>query len=202
MSALSLHQPLPVSLLRNSPAEKNFGLSEDEFRQLAAALVRGDHRLFERVFLSHYEDCLNYLMRKDGLSHTEAYDHTMDTLLLFRDLIVAGKIRYGNLRYLFTRMARQAYLREQKKTDRTTGITEVCLEFAEEEPELSPEEFDLLSRAFRSLGKDCRELLRSFYFLRRNLKEIAIEEDRAPAAVRKQKSRCVAALRRYFYHIS
>jgi RNA polymerase sigma factor (sigma-70 family) len=141
-------------------------------------------------------------VRKDGVPYEEAYDLTMDTLLLFRELIIAGKLRYGNLRYLFTRMARQAYLRGQKKTERTTGITESCLEFAEEEPELSREEFELLGRAFKSLGKDCRELLRAFYYRRRSLKEIASEEDRAPAAVRKQKSRCVTALRRYFYHIS
>lgn len=202
MSALSLSQPSPICLLQNSLAEKNFGLTEAEFQRLANSLAQGDQRLFERVFLAHYKDCLNYLVRKDGLAHEVAYDLTMDTLLRFRDLIVAGKIRYGNLRYLFTRMARQAHLRGKKKTDHLTGMTDACLEFAEDEPELSPEEFDLLGRAFKSLGEDCRGLLRSFYYLRRSLKDIATEEDRTPAAVRKQKSRCVATLRRYFYHIS
>jgi len=202
MSALSLTQISPISLLQNSLSEKNFGLSETEFQGLAEALAQGDQRLFERVFLAHYKDCLHYLMRKDGLPHEEAYDLMMDTLLIFRDLIIAGKIRYGNLRYLFTRMARQAHLREKKKNDRMTCLTEVSLELPEEEPELSQEEFDLLSRAFKSLGEDCRRLLRSFYYLRQSLKDIATEENRAPATVRKQKSRCVATLRRYFYHIS
>lgn len=202
MSALSLRPSLSVSLVRNSQADKNFGLTEAEFNRLAESLSQGDQRLFERVFLTHYKECLNYLMTKDGVPHEEAYDLTMDTLIRFRDLIIAKKITYGNLRYLFTRMARQAYLRGQKKTDRTTCMTDVCLELAEDEPELSPEEFDLLGRAFKSLGEDCRALLRSFYYLKRSLKDIAVEENRSPAAVRKQKSRCVTTLRRYFYHIS
>lgn len=202
MSALSLQQPLPVSLLKNSLQEKNFGLSEAEFKRLAQALSQGDQRLFERVFLAHYKECLQYLMRKDGLVYEEAYDLTMDTLLIFRDLIVAGKVRYGNLRYLFTRMARQAHLRGQKKTNHLTSLTEMCFELSEDEPELSREEFELLGRAFKSLGQDCRRLLRDFYYLRRTLKDIATEENRAPATLRKQKSRCVATLRRYFYHIS
>ena len=198
MSAFPLRKVPPVSLLQNSLSEKNFGLTEAEFEQLADSLAQGDQRLFERVFLTHYKDCLNYLVRKDGLPYAEAYDLTMDTLLLFRDLIIAGKIRYGNLRYLFTRMARQAHLRGKKKNDHLTGMTNSCLEF----PELTQEEFDLLGRAFKSLGKECQRLLRAHYYFRRSLKDIAIEEDRAPATVRKQKSRCVATLRRYFHHIS
>ncbi len=202
MSAFPLRKAPPVSLLQNSLSEKNFGLTEAEFKQLANSLTQGDQRLFERVFLAHYKDCLNYLVRKDGLAHAEAYDLTMDTLLLFRDLIIAGKIRYGNLRYLFTRMARQAHLRGKKKKEHLTGMTNSCLEFPEDEPELSQEEFDILGRAFKSLGKECKHLLRAHYYLRRSLKDIATEEDRAPATVRKQKSRCVATLRRYFHHIS
>lgn len=202
MSAFPLRKSPPVSLLQNSLSEKNFGLTEAEFQRLADSLAQGDQRLFERVFLAHYKDCLNYLIRKDGLAYAEAYDLTMDTLLLFRDLIIAGKIRYGNLRYLFTRMARQAHLRGKKKNHHLTSMTDSCLDFSEDEPELSEEEFDLLGRAFKSLGEECRRLLRAHYYLRRSLKDIAIEEDRAPATVRKQKSRCVATLRRYFYNIS
>jgi len=202
MSALSLPQSFPISLVQNSQADKNFGLSEAEYSRLAHSLGQGDHRLFERVFLSHYKECQHYLMAKDGVSYEEAYDLTMDTLLRFRDLIVAGKISYGNLRYLFTRMARQAYVRSRKKTDPLTCLTGACIKLSEEEPQLSREDYDLLSRSFNSLGKDCRTLLRAFYYLQRSLKEIATEEERSPAAVRKQKSRCVATLRRYFYQIS
>lgn len=202
MSALPLHKSQPVSLLRNSHSKKNFGLTEAEFQRLSENLAQGDQRLFEQVFLAHYKECQNYLMHKDGLPYAEAYDLTMDTLLIFRDLIIAGKIRYGNLRYLFTRMARQAHLRRKKKNGHLTSMTDVCLEFPEDEPELTEEEFDLLGRAFKSLGEECRRLLRDHYYLRRSLKDIATEEDRAPATVRKQKSRCIATLRRYFYHIS
>ena len=84
---------------------KNFGLSEEEFVQLKAQLVRGDEKLFQVIFFAHFESCMNYLKHQYKVPHEKAYDVTMDALLLFRRKILEGKVRYGNLRFLFTQMA-------------------------------------------------------------------------------------------------
>jgi len=182
---------------------KNFGLTEKEFTRLLGLLAEGDNRLFEQIFLVHFEESVNYLKRRDGASLEDAYDAVMTTLLKFRDLLLQGKIHYGNLRYLFTRMARQHYQKNQQRQaifDQSGQISPDLID--ETDQRFDEETHELLSRAFRSLGKECRELLRDFYHRRRSLKQLAKEAERSAPAVRKQKSRCIAALRDYFYRIS
>lgn len=202
MSAISIKKASLLSLSSTTAQEKNFGLTEAEFNNLLAKLKEGDQRLFEKVFLVHFEDCMSYLRRKDRATQEAAYDATMDAYLHFRTLLIAKKISYGNLRYLLTRMARQHYQRRQKRGQIFTELPDFVGELAEEEADISPEEYELLSRAFKSLGSNCRDLLRAFYYARRSLKDIAKEEGRSAPAVRKQKSRCVETLKRHFNQFS
>ncbi|MEM1220424.1 MAG: hypothetical protein AAGH79_15990 [Bacteroidota bacterium] len=191
-----------LDLLRiplKSAEERNFGLSEMDFNEMVEAARQGDQKIFERTFLSHFKDCMLYLQQKDKIGYQAAYDVTMDTLLLFRDLLLRGKIRYGNLRYLFTLMARQELYRQRKKAGHLISLPYGTEYFPEESLDISEKDYTLLTRAYKSLGKECRHLLRDFYFQRRSLKEIALEQGRAAPAVRKQKSRCVFKLRELYY---
>lgn len=182
--------------------EKNFGLSEQEFNDLLQSLRGGDSRLYERIFLRHFEECRYYLCLYDGASPEVAYDIVMEVLLRFHDLLVAGKVKYGNLRYLFTLMAHQDYARTQKRGHRVRELRPELYELPDEKIGFSQEEYDILYRAFRSLGLNCRELLEAFYFSRQTLKEVAEQQNREAGTVRKQKSRCVAKLRKYFHHLT
>jgi RNA polymerase sigma factor (sigma-70 family) len=202
MSALSLLTKSSICSLLGTRSAKNFGLSEEEFGHLQTALKDGDQKLYERIFLTHFEACVAYLKTKDGAEHEEAYDITMETLLRFRDLLVTDKIGYGNLRYLFTRMARQRLQRSRQRQGIFTKLSDATAELPVEEDVFTSEEFELLTRAFKSLSKDCRDLLKAFYHQRCTLKDLAKEENLSAPALRKRKSRCVATLRQYFYHIS
>ena len=189
--------------LRTDPSQpgsapaKNFGLSPGEFQHLVDELRQDNPLLFERIFLGHFEAGMTYLTKNDGASAEAAYDSMMEALIRFRALLVAGKIHYGNLRYLLTRMARQEYFRRCRQEGRLQ-IVNGEEELGELPQELPAAEFELLERAFAALDPDCRALLRNFYYNHRSLKEIADAEDRNSAAVRKQKSRCVTKLRHYF----
>lgn len=182
--------------------EKNFGLSEQEFTDLLQSLREGDNRLYERIFLRHFEECRYYLCLYDGASPEAAYDIVMEVMLRFHDMLIAGKVRYGNLRYLFTLMAHQDYARAQKRTHRVGELRPELCELPDERIDFSQEEYDILYRAFRSLGRNCRELLEAFYFTRLTLRKVAEQQGREASAVRKQKSRCVAKLRKYFHHLT
>lgn len=194
--------PRYLSTGTKSEQEKNFGLTKTEFETLRADLQNGDQRLYERIFLQHFDDARKYLCRNDGATASAAYDAVMETMLGFRDLLAANKINYGNLRYLFTRMARQEFARTGKRGARYSDLPPEFTEIPEEDIVFLPEDYELLKRAFKMLGPACRELLRSFYFDRQTLKDIAQDQERGAPAVRKQKSRCVATLRHYFYRIS
>lgn len=182
--------------------DKNFGLTSLEFSVLAAALREGDQRLFELTFLRHFEDCSLYLVTQDGLSPEKAYDASMETLLKFRQLIIENRITYGNLRYLFTLMARQEAGRETKKSAKIVSLINAGLDSIPDPDFISSNDYDLLTRAFKQLGKDCRHLLREFYYNKRQLKAIALSVERTPESIRQQKSRCLALLRRYYHHLS
>jgi len=178
----------------NNTEDKNFGLSETVFKELQEKLRTGDEQLFEHVFLKHFEQCLRFVINEDRAPEALAYDATMEAFLTFRLKVAQGKINYGNLRYLLTRMARQHYYKVAKKEK------SVPFELAREPSEMqdTPLEqptYDLLQRGWKCLGEKCRTLLHSFYYLDQELKDIALLSGRKPEALRKQKQRCLEKLR-------
>lgn len=176
---------------------KNFDLSEDEFENLRAGLKTGDDSLFERIFLSHFSDCLAYLKSKFNISQEEAYDASMDTMLEFRRYLIEDKIKYGNLRFLFTRMAAQRWMKLNKK--------EALVDTTDEIPEMldlsqvhSDEELAILDKSWEKLSIECKNLLKQFYYDKIKLSAIAENIGKNASSLRKQKERCVNTLRNNF----
>ena len=174
--------------------EKNFGLSEAEFKNLQNKLFAGDEQLFEHIFLRHFEPCLTYVVNEDKAPEDVAYDATMDAFLTFRMKVAQGKINYGNLRFLLTRMARQHYYKLAKK-EQSVSLDLIQPSSEMPEVELGDSAVELLQKGWKSLGEKCKKLLYAFYYLNRELKDIAIRTNRKPEALRKQKQRCVEQLR-------
>lgn len=174
--------------------DKNFGLSEEEFTNLQSKLGTGDEQLFEHVFLRHFKECLAYVINEDRAPEDVAYDATMDAFLTFRMKVAQGKINYGNLRFLLTRMARQHYYKRAKKENNVS--LDALLEIADiPDMDLDNPATELLQKGWKLLGDKCRKVLYAFYYLNQELKDIAARTDRKPEALRKQKQRCLAQLR-------
>lgn len=176
--------------------DKNFGLSETSFKVLLKELKEDNDTLFEKIFLTHFKSCQVYLQRNYNASSEDAYDATMNTLIEFQERLKADKITYGNLRFLFTRMAGQVYLKWIKKENITTAIGE--LDIPEAKEELDEESFMILNKAWDKLCGSCKDLLKSFYYEGTPLNQLAKNLDKSHAAVRKQKQRCVEKLRDLF----
>ncbi len=176
---------------------KNFGLNEASFEKLVIDLKKNDTYFFEQVFLKQFEETMNYLRREYRSSSEEAYDATMDTLIEFRTRFVDGKLQYGNLRFLFTKIASQMLLRNRKKN--TAGIDGET--FLSEDADTEPEDLQGLSQlniAWKSLGEACKQLLTWHFYGKMKLSEIAEETQKTPATIRKQKERCVKKLKDQF----
>ncbi len=187
--------PTELSKARKS-MEKNFGLTEQSFEELLQSLREGEDTLYEQLFLSHFEDCMHFLQRQYRASYEDAYDATMETMLEFMKRLQAGKVTYGNLRFLFTQMAGQVYLKWIKKERNKTSLEGIDLG---EAPETFDEEtMQLLHRAWEGLCDNCQKLLKQFYYDGVALKAIANSLEKSPAALRKQKQRCVEKLRGLF----
>lgn len=172
--------------------DKNFGLTVAEFEQMVEQLHAGEDEIYRRVFLAHFDYCMNYLTKQFGAKHEDAYDATMDALLEFCHRIRAGKVAYGNLRYLFTRISGQCLHRERK--ERTAGREEEDFDEIAEEIDLNRDVLEGFTAVWQRFGEPCKTLLYRFYYDRTSLKAISIEHQRSEAAIRKQKQRCLQKL--------
>ena len=180
--------------------EKNFGVSAEEFSRMQTSLKNGDENLFEQVFLSHFEKCLIYLKRNYNISHEESYDTCMETLLDFRKGLINDKYTYGNLNFLFTRMASQRYFKTSKvlKTTQSLSAHEREVNNLSSEEKVDEEELTILNKAWERLGASCKLLLKNYYYENRKLKTMAEDQSKSPATLRKQKERCLSNLRMQF----
>lgn len=183
-----------------NPIQKNLGLTQVEFQQLVQALQNGDEHLIEHVYLAHFQNCTNYLIKQCGAKYEQAYSSTMDALLEIRKDLVENKIQYGNLAYYFTYRAKKKLYKRQNKASaklKTTNIegldfegnTNIALEFQTKEMKV------LILNALKDLCEDCRNLLRLHYYEELSLAEIATLQQKKPPTVRQQAKRCRAKFR-------
>ena len=173
-------------------SKQNFGLNQQQFEELLSNLKKGDMELFKQIFISHFNSCKQYIQSKYKASDEDAHDVTMDTILEFRRRLLADKVQYGNLRFLFTQMASQRYLR-LLKNNRKEILDQDFEEVIEEQP-YSEQELAILESAWSMLSESCKKLLRWNVYDGIKLNEIAKMLDKQASAVRKQKERCMNKL--------
>jgi len=179
--------------LDKSKLKQNFGLTEERFEVMLQNMQNGDETLFERVFLTQFEESINYLMFNYKINRSTAYDVTMDALLKFRKRLIAGKISYGNMRFLFTRMAGQ-FLSDSHKS-RTVEFDGSELLNETIKNNIDDSVLDALDQAWLKLCKDCSTILKQFYYQKIALKTLAQKYEKTEGALRKQKQRCLDKLR-------
>jgi len=159
-------------------ANKNFGLTETQFSQMITDLVNKSEKLFEQAFMNHFERSMSYLINKNGAERETAYDVTMNTLLEFRKRLIQGKVKYGNLNFLFTQMCTQRYKRDNESHET-----------------FDEETFALLDRTLSKLGEECQALIQDVYYNKLSYKLMEAKYSKASSALRKQKERCITKLK-------
>jgi RNA polymerase sigma factor (sigma-70 family) len=181
---------------------QNFGLKKADFDQLVSDLQGGNEKLFETIFVQHFESCRSYLMRECSAQSDDAYDITVETIIRFRQMLVESKIQYGNLRFYFTKMAKDAYLKIIAKNKKMPvgELVENEADRADEATEAFDEEqVTALDTSWKLLGEDCRNLLRQHIQEGIQLKEIAQAIEQSEVNMRKRKERCMAKLKSLFF---
>ena len=149
--------------------------------------------LFEQIFLTHFEDCMNYLQRKYKASYNDAYDISMETMLLFMNRLKSGKATYGNLRFLFTQMAGQLFFKQLKKAKLSE---ELYLSDPKEESEADQEYlFIIMEQVWETLDQQQQALLHAFYYDGISFKQLSEKTGVSAVTLRKRKQRCIDFLR-------
>ena len=177
---------------------KNFGLNQKEFGELCNSLKEGDNTLFEKIYLSHFKQCQNYLIANYSLDHDESYDVSMDTLILFRQSLISGKIVYGNLKYLFTRLAYYNLLKRRKELSKLNKEEFNYFEMIglQNPDEAKIERLKILESAINNLSKDKQLFLKEHFQNRTKLSEMAKQSGEPDTTIRKRKQRILEEIKR------
>ncbi len=174
--------------------DKNFGLTEATFQNMVNDLKSGKEELFEHIFLSQFEKSIAFIKGRYKMTQGQAYDACMDSLIEFRRCLLLDKIAYGNLNYLFTKMASQRFFKNVKKDNAYDEMPE-NMEIVDDEMILYSDEKIILEKAWARLGQNCQDLLKKYYYLNIKLKILAEQDSKKPESIRKQKQRCLNTLR-------
>ena len=181
---------------------QNFGLKKADFDQLMSDLQSGNEKLFETIFVQHFDSCRSYLVRECAAPNDDAYDVTVETIIKFRQMLVDGKIQYGNLRFYFTKMAKDAYLKIIAKNKKMPvgDLGENTPDFADEATEsFDDEQVAALEKSWILLDDACKNLLRQHVQEGTQLKEIAQNLEQSETSIRKRKERCMTKLKALFF---
>jgi DNA-directed RNA polymerase specialized sigma24 family protein len=177
--------------------EKNFGMNLKEFDSLCSNLLKGDNTLFEKIYLSHFSECQHYLCKQHKISMEASYDLTMDTLISFRKGLIAGKIQYGNLRFLFTRMAYYLHLKKQKNLNLLDKEEYQYLQsiLDKENSAIKESKLNQIQKAVQQLSEDKQKFIEQHFFKKMKLVDIAAQNGQTGPSTRKKKQRILAEIK-------
>ncbi len=168
-------------------------MTEREFENLVLDLKQGNEKLFEKLYIEHYQYCLDWVHRKyKDLAKSE--DVTMDAFIKFRGLLIQDKIKFGNIRGYLVKICNSEYL---KKIDKKTTYE---LPFALPDELSDNEHYEnqmiALEKAWKEIGDKCQTLLKSYFYNAISLKNSWESLGYSSYdSIKKQKERCQKKLK-------
>ncbi len=181
--------------------QDNFGLTKTEFEAYVERLRNGDESLFTKIFGAHFYDSVAYLQRKFKTNHDIAYDTCMTTMLEFRKKILDNKIHYGNLRYLYTRMAMNNYIDDIKLSNKRQLAIDVFSDHFGIESIDKQQFFDLLESAVEQQDVKAKSFIHEMFYNNKSIGKMAKESDVSNVTMRKRKQRIIDKLRSTFFEL-
>ena len=190
--------PSAPQVLKIPNPKDNFGLTKHEFDQFVAKVKNGDESLFIQVFNVHFKSSVRYIQNKFSISEELAYDTCMDTLIEFRTKLKQGKINYGNIRFLFTKMAVHRYLDDMKKKNKVSEAIDIFMG-DKSDLAISEKEFlAMLNNAVNTLEDAQKHMIKEIYYSGKDTEQIIEENEITYSTFRKRKQRSLEKLKSVF----
>jgi len=155
-------------------------MNQNELNILKFEIQQGNNDYLETIFEEYGPYCISNIMRKFSCSREDAEDLMVDSIINFRDKLLAGKVTYlSSVRnYLYTtcvnmKKDRDYYTRKQKEQEH-----EVILYLYSEDEKTKSYQEELLQislQAFRQLSDSCQKILKHFYIDKFSMEQIAAE---------------------------
>jgi len=176
----------------------NFGLTKDEFLRYLENLKEGDDSFILDILSKQLPDSMAYLQSRFKISHEHSYDICLDTFLTFRLKLINSKIKYGNLRFLFTRMCVNQFIDSTKTKNKVNESIKEFLRSLNHKPQNENQFFVILDNYISQMSEQQQVLLKEFYYSDKNMHLIAEEQGITYAALRKKKERLLKKMKSFF----
>jgi DNA-directed RNA polymerase specialized sigma24 family protein len=197
----TLKNPKVSQVLKMPNSKDNFGLTKHEFDHFVAKVKEGDESLFIQVFNVHFKSSVRYIQNKFNIPEEAAYDICMDTMIEFRSKLKSGKINYGNIRFLYTKMAVHKYLDDLKRKNQ---INEAIVIFIGDRKKINftdSEFLMILNRSIERLEFAQRHMIKEIFYSGKEVDQILAENQITYSTFRKRKQRSLDKLKTTFLEL-
>ena len=188
-------------VLRMPNSKDNFGLTKNEFDQFVHKVKDGDESLFIQVFNIHFKTSVRYIQNKFNISEETAYDICMDTMIEFRSKLKSGKINYGNIRFLYTKMAVHRYLDDLKRKNQINEAIGIFLGDRKSFNFTNSEFLVILNRSIDRLEVTQRHMIKEIFYSGKDIDQIIAENQITYSTFRKRKQRSLDKLKTTFLEL-
>lgn len=176
-------------------------MEQHEFDKLVQQLRSGDNEVIKMIFQEYSVYCIKALVFKYGCSIEDAKDIYMDSILNFRDNMIIGKIsKITEIQSYLYATCKNMFLEKLRKAQRINNAVshlnkETETSSYQNESSYYESKILLIEVALENLDDKCKALLKSFYYDRLALEDIAKKFNFLNANVAKvTKARCFQKL--------
>jgi RNA polymerase sigma factor (sigma-70 family) len=172
--------------------EQNFGLSTSECESLQG----GNQLLQTLVFDKYAPSFVETAVKKWGMSPEDAEEIVSSAFAKMFCNLTAHQIKAEKLDgYVYTIVMHKSWEYSEKKKKEILQSVAILPNVAAVEEESNNYLTQLLNSGFNLLGEKCQKLLNSFYFEKKNHKEIALELGISEDASKSRKKECIKELK-------
>ncbi|MEL7003162.1 MAG: hypothetical protein AAFN93_10570, partial [Bacteroidota bacterium] len=156
-------------------------MSEYDLKALSNALKKGQNQVLEPIFKENYHYCIDNLVQGKGCNPEEAEDLYLESIMNFREKILAGKVTYlTDIKYYLLQTCINMFLvRVEQKKRWERNIPDVERFFYEsdylidEDEQHHEHELKIARQVWKALGEKCKDIIHYFYVDRLRMNEIA-----------------------------
>ncbi|MEM6515572.1 MAG: sigma-70 family RNA polymerase sigma factor [Bacteroidota bacterium] len=171
---------------------------------LIRAIKENDSIALKDFYTENYRKVEIMVLKNSG-TKAQAKDVYQDSFIAVWNNVKSGKFEPDSdtaLQGYLYRIAKNKWLDvlRSKRFKSTQSLTEERTQFLKQEEDYSEDaeetkKMNLTMEAFKNLGEPCKQLLKTFYFEKKSLREISADLEIAESSVRNKKYRCMEKLR-------
>lgn len=175
-------------------------------QELVAALKANNESVMKALYVTNYRKVKTFVLQNNG-SESDAKDIYQEAFITVWKKVQSDKFTPKNdssLNGYLYQIAKNKwidYLRSAHHKKTVSSDSELRLVSIEksdqtlDDKEVENDNLKMIMDAFARMGERCKNILKQFYFNRKNYREIADDLDMQEASVRNQKYRCMQKLR-------